>query len=390
MNSNTNNLKSQDKGEYKKQGSHIASKTSHTNNAVWKTVGVRVKQQDLFALNQRLQIYGFETVGQLISDFTIGKFPVITEDRQIQRLDANNNIQSSNQSTIINSSFEPTFYKNVDLEDMLNYFLNIRKFDKKHARDLVSYFRRYRDMFFGPEPGDLHKFKPHKRAWTLQGIRHFGNYYFYRTNNPECKELIEKIINRYGLNIGLDMHQKIYLVDDNFVADKIKDLMAIQGEIGLTIKVGLFSGLREDEIVYIHDNEICSNLGGCNCSNLHVINKSHGLTIIVINWFRGHKKSYFTIVPSLLWNQFRNIPKFNYEDINIAHKITKRTADIKFLELRKLHYNVMSRAIDMNEADILAGRAKSVSAKHYAMYEMDKLVDSYTEAWNKFSIRIET
>ena len=61
--------------------------------------------------------------------------------------------------------------------------------------------------------------------------------------------------------------------------------MAIQGEIGLTIKVGLFSGLPEDEIVYIHDNEICSNLGGCNCSNLHVINKSQGLTIIVINWF---------------------------------------------------------------------------------------------------------
>jgi len=199
MNSNINNLTREAQGGYRKQRSHIASsKAPHTNNAVWKTVGVRVKQQDLFTLNQRLQIYGFETVGQLISDFTIGKFPVITEDRQIQRLDANNNIQSSNQSTIINSSFEPTFYKNVDLEDMLKYFLNIRKFDKKHARDLVSYFRRYRDIFFGPEPGDLHKFKPHKRAWTLQGMRHFGNYYFYRTNNPECKELIEKIINRYG------------------------------------------------------------------------------------------------------------------------------------------------------------------------------------------------
>ena len=72
MNSNANNLTREDQGEYKKQGSHVAPKTSHTNNAVWKTVGVRVKQQDLFTLNQRLQIYGFETVGQLISDFTIG------------------------------------------------------------------------------------------------------------------------------------------------------------------------------------------------------------------------------------------------------------------------------------------------------------------------------
>jgi hypothetical protein len=38
--------------------------------------------------------------------------------------------------------------------------------------------------------------------------------------------------------------------------------MEIQGHIGLTIKVGLFTGLREEEIVYIHDKEICNNLGG--------------------------------------------------------------------------------------------------------------------------------
>lgn len=60
------------------------------------------------------------------------------------------------------------------------------------------------------------------------------------------------------------MHQKIYLVDDNFVDDKIKDLMTIKGDIGLTGKVGLFSGLREDEIVYIHDKETCTN-PGCYC-----------------------------------------------------------------------------------------------------------------------------
>jgi len=51
MNSNTNKLTREDKGEYKKQGSHIASKTPHSNKTVWKTVGVRVKQQDLFTLN---------------------------------------------------------------------------------------------------------------------------------------------------------------------------------------------------------------------------------------------------------------------------------------------------------------------------------------------------
>jgi hypothetical protein len=46
------------------------------------------------------------------------------------------------------------------------------------------------------------------------------------------------------------MHQKIYLVDDNFVAVKIKDLMTIQGEIGLTVKVGSFFWSKTKLCVY--------------------------------------------------------------------------------------------------------------------------------------------
>ena len=42
----------------------------------------------------------------------------------------------------------------------------------------------------------------------------------------------------------------------------------------------------------------------------------------------------------------------------------------------------------MNEADISAGSAKSVSAKHYAMYDMDKLADCI-QVWNKFCVKIE-
>ena len=366
-------------------GNQFKLKNKTTTNE-WKTVGVRIKSQDLPALNQRLRLYGFETLGQLVGDFLIAKFPPITEDRQIQTMDSN--MQSTGIKTIVNSTFEPTFYKNVDYDDMLKYLLTIRKLDNKHVRDIVSYFRRFCDIFFGPQPEEILKLKPPKRGWILQGMRHFGNYYYYKTNNPECKELIEKIINRYGLNIGLDMHQRIYIVDDNFVANKIRDLLAIQGDIGLTIKVGLFSGLREDEIIYMHNKEICTNLGGCSCNKMHAVNKSNGLTVVVINWFRGHKKCYFTILPTAIWEQFRNISNFTDVDIDIAHKLTKKIANIMFVELRKLHYNVMRRVMDMNEADILAGRAKSVSAKHYAMYELDKISESYAQAWEKFGVNI--
>jgi hypothetical protein len=35
--------------------------------------------------------------------------------------------------------------------------------------------------------------------------------------------------------------------------------MAIPGEIGFTVRMGLFTGLRKEELYYIHDREICYN-----------------------------------------------------------------------------------------------------------------------------------
>ena len=72
----------------------------------------------------------------------------------------------------------------------------------------------------------------------------------------------------------------------------------------------------------------------------------------------------------------------------LTHKLIKRITNVKFVELRKIHYNVMSRVMDMNEADILAGRAKSVSARHYALYELDRLTDAYHHVWEKLGIVI--
>jgi hypothetical protein len=46
----------------------------------------------------------------------------------------------------------------------------------------------------------------------------------------------------------------------------------------------------------------------------------------------------------------------------------------------------MSRVMDMNEADILAGRAKSVSARHYAVYELDRLTDTYIQCWERLGV----
>jgi hypothetical protein len=44
--------------------------------------------------------------------------------------------------------------------------------------------------------------------------------------------------------------------------------------------------------------------------------------------------------------------------------------------------------MDMNEADILVGRAKSVSARHYALYELNRMADGYVQAWTKFGVEL--
>lgn len=346
---------------------------------------IKIKKEDLPTLNQRLKLYGYNTMTELTRDFITGKFPVITEDRQIQSLQVN--MQSNGlQTAVVNGPFDPAFYKDANLDEMYNYLIKVRRLQEHYSRSLVSYFRRHRDIFFGPNPGQIMQLTPHRRMWVLQALRQFGNYYNYKTNNPECKELIEKIINRFGLNVGMDVQHRVYIVDDNFISDKIGKLMQVPGDVGFTIKVGLYSGLREDEIVYCFKRETCRNLGGCNCYKLHVVEKPNGMTVVVVNWFRSHKKCYFTIMPTLIWRQFRALPSFSETEIEIAHKICKKTADVKFIDLRKLHYNVMCRVMEMNEADILVGRAKSVAAKHYALYEMDKMAESYHQAWNKFNM----
>jgi hypothetical protein len=54
---------------------------------------------------------------------------------------------------------------------------------------------------------------------------------------------------------------KIYIVDDNYVVNKVKDLIAIPGEIGLTVKVGLYSGLRQEASLW-NNNKSPRSLDG--------------------------------------------------------------------------------------------------------------------------------
>jgi hypothetical protein len=134
--------------------------------------------------------------------------------------------------------------------------------------------------------------------------------------------LVLRIIERYDLTKGLDQKDRIYLVDNGFIQEKINKLLAIPGDMGFVVKVGLFSGSREDEARCIHRKEISANNVGCRCDKLHVVYKPNGVTAIGINWIRGNKKCYLTLMPTPLWQRFRERSSFSEAKQQAANKIT--------------------------------------------------------------------
>ena len=176
------------------------------------------------------------------------------------------------------------------------------------------------------------------------------------------------------------IQDRVWLVDEDHIDKMVRKALEIDSDIGIIIKFAFFSGLRGEEITYAHETPICDSLKGCNCDNLHITHKENEVSIVVLNRIVGQKHSYFTIVPTFLWNIFRSLDKVTKEERNIAHMMIKNhtTGKATLMDLRKFHYNILCRS-EMGEigAEVLTGRAKSVSAKHYLIYELDKMSQQY-------------
>ena len=88
------------------------------------------------------------------------------------------------------------------------------------------------------------------------------------------------------------MKDHIYLVSPQFIEEKVKKIISLLGEIGFIARLGLLSGLREQELIYIKEKQVCNDGYGCDCDKLHLVNcKRNGMTIIAIGWTRGNKKA---------------------------------------------------------------------------------------------------
>jgi hypothetical protein len=58
--------------------------------------------------------------------------------------------------------------------------------------------------------------------------------------------------------------------------------------------------------------------------------------------------------------------------------------------MRKIHYNVMRfrNSFELDEAEVLAGRFTSVSARHYVLNDPEKLSAKYIAAWANFGLEL--
>jgi hypothetical protein len=114
------------------------------------------------------------------------------------------------------------------------------------------------------------------------------------------------------------------------------------------------------------------------------------MIVISIGWTRGNKKALATILPIKYWNKLRSLDKFDYYDISAAHRIMKRDVGIPYIAMRKIHFNIMrfKETLNLDEAEVLAGRFKSVSARYYILHDPEKLAEKYNVAWQNFGINL--
>ncbi len=348
----------------------------------WIIFSARIRREKLNTLNYKLDQEGFKTVGEFINAWIDGNWPKHTNNEQVAKL-----IQRLREKEItdpLTGEVSPTFYKGIDREDMLRGYLKKYK-TPKHARDLVRYYERFVDIFFS-KPELITSETGHNRAWICDAMRKFGAYYDRKYNNPELRILIEEIIKRYELNKNVRIHDRVWIADEGFIETMIRKVLEIEGDLGTIIRFAFFSGLRGEEMTYAHETPICDILSGCDCDKLHLVAKGN-YVILVLNRIVGQKHAYFTILPLKVWNDYKALVKVGKEERNVTHLMIKNHTDNKVLlkDLRKFHYNILCRS-EMGDrgAEVLAGRAKSISAKHYLIHELDKLTEQYGKAVSKF------
>ena len=258
----------------------LAARLPNLYSGMSKSLGVRLKESDLAALNQQLRLDGFSTLSDLVRTYLNGELVRAEATGHIERLLIR--LKEKDIVDPLTGDVTPTFYRNIDIED----FRGFLKTKYKHGRygdDLVKYYQRFASFFF-TKPDIVRAESGRNRSWICDAMRRFAEYYDYKYQNPEMRLLVKEIIERYEINRHMRRCDQVWVADQNYLDNAIRKILGTfdKGDLAVLIRFALFTGLRGTEISYVHAKTICPKLGGCNCENLHVVNESNGVSVIVV------------------------------------------------------------------------------------------------------------
>lgn len=98
----------------------VAEEKEELLNPYGRTLSVRLKQDDLAALNQRLKLDGFDTLSDLVKCYLDGKISKsLKSDHHLERLLLR--LKQKNITDPLTGEVTPTFYKNIDVQDFRQY-----------------------------------------------------------------------------------------------------------------------------------------------------------------------------------------------------------------------------------------------------------------------------
>ena len=112
----------------------------------------------------------------------------------------------------------------------------------------------------------------------------------------------------------------------------------------------------------------------------------NGISIIVVNWLREGKRFYLAILPTRLWQCFRELLSFDSSDVENVVNIVKQSIGIDFEQLRKIYCQVIGSNMETSELRVLDGRASPESARDCRINGLDLIADKYCKAWEKFGL----
>ena len=98
----------------------------------WKSVTVRLKENDVAILNSKSKKNGFKTFSEFVHAWIKGQYPSHKNDEQVERLIQR--IRDKGIKDPLTGESSPTFYRNVDSEELLRDSSK-RYAYPKHAKD---------------------------------------------------------------------------------------------------------------------------------------------------------------------------------------------------------------------------------------------------------------